>query len=117
MIPFLPSRRLPALLLPCLLATFPATASELPGRAALTMIGEVNGTALACQQLAIVSRARNAVATTAPKTREHGEVFEHATQTAFLALGQGGACPEAAVLTERLQTAEEALARAFARQP
>ncbi|WP_371323782.1 hypothetical protein VX159_15530 [Dechloromonas sp. ZY10] len=112
------------LLLPCLallaFAATPAQAGEQPseaaGKAALTVLGEINGTALACQQLAIVSRARNAVSTTAPKTRENGEIFEHATNTAFLAQGQGGRCPEAMQLVERLNAAESELARAFATQ-
>ncbi len=106
------------LLLPCLaLLALPALAAESAGQAALTAVGEINGTALACQQLAIVSRARNAVATTAPKTRENGEIFEQATNAAFLAQGRNGRCPEAMQLVERLNAAEGELARAFSARP
>lgn|SRR5574343_902 len=104
-------------LLPCLalltLPSLPAFAAEDAGEAALTTLGKINGTALACQQMAIVSRARNAVATTAPKTRENGEIFENATNAAFLAHGEGGVCPEATQLVERLTAAEAELARIF----
>ena len=77
------------------------------GSAAITAIGEVNGIALACQQPAIVSRARNAVATTAPKTRANGESFENATNTAYLEQGKGRPCPDAATLVKRLDDAEK----------
>lgn len=113
------------LLLPCLallsLTAAPVRATgpsaDAAAKAALSTLGEINGTALACQQLAIVSRARNAVATTAPKTRENGEIFEHATNAAFLAQGQGGRCPEAMQLVDRLNAAEGELARAFSQRP
>lgn len=85
------------------------------GGAAIAALGEVNGIALACQQLAIVSRARNAVATTAPKTRANGEIFEDATNASFLEFGNGKkACPDAATLANRLAAAEQGLSAAFA---
>ncbi len=39
------------------------------GSAAVQAIGRLNGIALACKQPALVSRTRNSVVTTAPKTR------------------------------------------------
>ena len=94
----------------------PAIAAD-EGNAALVAIGEINGTALACQQMAIVSRARNAVATTAPKTRANGEIFEEATNSSFLAFGKDKkTCPDAGALTQRLNDAEKRLSAAFAQK-
>jgi hypothetical protein len=86
------------------------------GNVAITAIGEINGIALACNQPAIVSRARNAVTTTAPKTRAYGEAFEAATNAAYLAQGKGATCPDVATLVKRLNDAEKSLSTAFASQ-
>lgn len=83
------------------------------GPAAIEALGRINGTALACQQPALVSRARNAVVTTAPKTRAYGEIFENATNAAFLEQGKGHPCPDAAALAGRLTAAEQRLQAAF----
>ncbi len=94
----------------------PAVAAD-EGSAALIAMGEINGIALACQQMAIVSRARNAVATTAPKTRANGEIFEEATNSNFLAFGKDKkTCPDAAALAQRLNEAEQRLNTAFAQK-
>ena len=94
----------------------PALAAD-EGSAALIAMGEINGIALACQQMAIVSRARNAVATTAPKTRANGEIFEEATNSNFLAFGKDKkTCPNAAALAQRLNEAEQRLSSAFAQK-
>ena len=91
----------------------PASATD-EGSAALVAMGEINGIALACQQMAIVSRARNAVATSAPKTRANGEIFEEATNSNFLAFGkEKKTCPDAATLAQRLNEAEKRLSTAF----
>jgi len=83
------------------------------GSAAIAAIGQINGSALACQQPAIVSQARNAVQTTVPKTRANGEAFENATNAAFLEQGKGGDCPDAATFASRLKAAEKQLQAAF----
>lgn len=75
---------------------------------AVAELGRVHGAALACKQPALVSRARNAVQTTAPKTRAYGEIFENATSEAFLAQGQA-ACPDAQRLARQLDEAEARL--------
>lgn len=82
---------------------------------AISELGEINGIALACQQPAIASRARNAMQTGAPKTRANGELFENATSTAFVAQGKGQACPDGATLSARLSNAEQALGTASGR--
>ena len=80
---------------------------------AISELGELNGIALACQQPALVTRARNAVVTTAPKTRGYGEVFETATNTAYLEQGKGAACPDTAALASDIAAAEKRLQAAF----
>ncbi|QRM18330.1 hypothetical protein GBK02_02405 [Dechloromonas sp. TW-R-39-2] len=99
------------LLLSLLCAATPTFAAD-EGTAALEAIGQINGTALACKQPALVSRARNSVATTAPKTRANGETFENATNAAFLAQGKAK-CPDAATLANQLGAAEQRLQAAF----
>ncbi len=83
------------------------------GTAAIETLGKINGTALACQQPAIVSRARNAMQTTSPKTRANGETFETATNAAYLEQGKGRDCPDAATLAGQLANAEKQLQAAF----
>lgn len=90
----------------------PTTGSE-AGLAAVAELGRINGTALACQQPAIVSRSRNAVLTGVPKTRAYGEAFENATQAAYLEQGKEAACPDGTALSNRLQAAEKSLQAAF----
>jgi hypothetical protein len=94
------------------LSAAPAFAAD-QGTEAIAAIGKLNGVALACQQPAIASRARNAVQTTAPKTRANGEAFENATSAAFLEQGKGAACPDAAQFATALSEAEKNLQAAF----
>ena len=93
------------------LAADPAANAE--GLAAVEELGRINGTALACAQPAVVSRARNAVMAGAPKARHYGEAFEAATNAAFLAQGKGAECPDGAVFSRRLEAAEKQLQTAF----
>ena len=103
-------------LLPLCLAAFasltlPVSAgatSNTPIESAVAELGRIHGAALACKQPALVSRARNAVQTTAPKTRAYGEIFENATSEAFLAQGQA-VCPDAQRLASQLTEAESKL--------
>lgn len=83
------------------------------GTAAIETLGKLNGIALACQQPALVSRARNAVTTTAPKTRSNGEIFENATNASYLEQGKGRPCPELPQLVEQISQAEKRLQAAF----
>ncbi len=105
-----------ALLLAAALASASgAFAADAPdeGRAAVEALGRINGQSLACQQPALGSRARNAVITGTPKTRNYGEIFETATNAAFLAQGKGGICPDALTLKAQLEAAETKLQAAF----
>lgn len=102
----------PLLLLALATLGAPALAAD-AGTAAIASLGQINGIALACQQPALASRARNAVQTTAPKTRASGEAFEQATNDAFLAQGKGLVCPDTATLASRLSSAESQLQEAY----
>ncbi|HEX6734907.1 MAG TPA: hypothetical protein VF096_08830 [Azonexus sp.] len=88
-------------------------AADDAGTAAIASLGQINGIALACQQPAIASRARNAMQTTAPKTRASGEAFEQATSAAFLEQGKGSTCPDVATLAAQLADAESRLQDAY----
>lgn len=92
----------------------PASFAGDAGTTAIEALGKVNGIALACQQPAIASRARNALVTTAPKTRANGEIFENATNAAYLEQGKGVPCPDAATLASLVDAAEKGLQSAFA---
>ncbi len=83
------------------------------GAAAIEALGKVNGMALACQQPAIASRARNALVNSAPKTRANGELFEIATNAAYLEQGKGAVCPDTASFAKALGEAEKNLQAAF----
>ncbi len=96
-----------------LAAALPAGAVEPAAASALEELGRINGVALACQQPALGSRARNAVTTGAPKLREYGEIFEKATTAAYLAQGQGGPCPDGKTLSGELAEAERRLQAAL----
>ncbi|MDD2744021.1 MAG: hypothetical protein PHV02_17280 [Rhodocyclaceae bacterium] len=91
----------------------PAQAAD-EGAAAITQLGEANGIALACQQMALVARARNAVVTNAPKTREIGEIFEAATNASYLKFGnEQKSCPDSASLAQQINVAEQRVSAAF----
>lgn len=108
--------------LPLLLLGLAAFAGAAPaiaddaGSAAIASFGRIHGIALACQQPAIVSRARNAVQTTAPKTRANGETFEQATSAAFIEQGSAD-CPDVATLNARLGEAEQQLQKIYSSAP
>ena len=93
----------------------PGLAAADEGMAAVETLGRLNGIALACQQPALVSRARNAVVTTAPKTRSYGEAFETATNAAYIEQGKGATCPDAASLASKIASAEKRLEESFAK--
>lgn len=87
-------------------------------RSSVDSLGRLNGQALACQQMALSTRLRNILIHDAPKERSVGEVFEAATQAAYLAQGQGGqACPDARTLAKQVETAAAELQRALAAKP
>ena len=85
------------------LITGPALANPEAGLVAVRDLGAVNGQALACSQMAISGQAKALMIKHAPKTRRYGELFEEATNTAFLTQGKDqDRCPSSAELSEKL---------------
>lgn len=73
-------------------------------------LGGLNGQSLACDQAALSVRARQLVIDYVPKERGLGELFEEATNAAFLLQGQSKSpCPESKVLAERIRSVEATL--------
>lgn len=73
------------------------------GLSALQDLGLLNGQALACSQMAVSGKAKALMIRHAPKTRRYGEVFEEATNAAFLEQGKiANGCPTATVFAGRL---------------
>ncbi len=100
-----------------ILAFLSAPAFADPGLEAVKALGRLNGEALACGQMALVDRIRISVVHGAPKTREVGETFEAATSERFLAIGKDkSACPDGRQLSDRVETAIQAMRTAFAEQ-
>lgn len=107
-------RRCPMLLLPLLmLAALPLQAAEPTPEAmlkAVSELGRINGTALACSQQDVVARVKGLVIQRAPRTREYGEAFEAATQNAFLEHSrQGGTCTAAPELARKAEALADQL--------
>ncbi len=73
------------------------------GLAALQELGQLNGQALACSQMAISGKAKGLMIRHSPKTRRYGEVFEEATNASFLTQGKtADNCPTPADFSRRL---------------
>jgi len=90
----------------CFLAG-PAVATPQAAASAIATIGDLgqlNGQALACGEMATAGEAKKLVIRHAPKSRHYGEAFEEQTNAAFLAQGQKGQapCPSAATFASRL---------------
>ncbi len=89
----------------------PATDAEL---AAVAELGRINGTALACSRVDIVTKAKALMLARVPKTRTYGEAFENATSEAFRELTAAPeSCPVDVVLALRLEAADIKLAGLF----
>ena len=83
--------------------------------AQVSELGRLNGVALACGQPALTARLREIMVNSVPKTRELGEVYEQASNAAFLAQGLHGAkCPGGKVLAEQVDVARQQLSGAAA---
>lgn len=98
-----------------LLAFVAGIAAADPGLDAVKALGQLNGEALACQQMALVDRVRTRIVNEAPKTREIGEAFETATNERFLAMGNDTAsCADGRSLAERIETTTQTMRAAYA---
>jgi len=96
------------------LVFFAGSALADAGLDAVKALGQLNGEALDCQQMALVDRIRNRIVNEAPKTREVGEAFEAATTERFLAMGSDlSTCTDARLMAERIEQATQTMRAAF----
>lgn len=80
------------------------------GLARVTELAQVNGQALACQDMEAVGKAKKLMLTHAPKTPRFGSAFEEATNASYLAQVRGtAACPDAAAFASKLDALAKAL--------
>lgn len=79
------------------------------------MLGQLNGIALACNQMALSTRLRNILIDEAPKARNIGEWFEQATQRSFLTQGQENKpCSNSRALADDIEVAKVRFRRQLA---
>ena len=75
-----------------------------PGLQAIGDLAQVNGQALACQDLQTARRAKDLMLAHSPKTARFGSAFDEGTQQSFLAQTRSdAACPNAATLAVKLE--------------
>ena len=100
-----------ALCLASLTALSPVHAADAdPGLARVTELAQVNGQALACQDMDTVAKAKKLMLAHAPKTPRFGAAFEEATNASYLAQVRGTApCPAAAAFASKLDALAKAL--------
>ncbi|HZV55434.1 MAG TPA: SCO family protein [Rhodocyclaceae bacterium] len=95
-------------------ATAPIDA-EAEARAAVAELGRLNGLALACQQPELSARAKRLMIAHVPKLRDWGEIYETATNSAFLTPTTG--CPDAANMRVQIELTAAQLARLLPASP
>lgn len=84
------------------------------GLAEIQDLGRINGQALACSQMSAAGQAKAMMLRHAPKTRRYGEIYEEATNAAFLAQGKDAAgCPSEVEFSGRLYALSSRLQRAL----
>lgn len=106
---------LAALALTHLVLQFPAYAAESdPAVTTVTELAQVNGQALACQDMASVATAKKLMLAHAPKTPRFGTLFEEATNTSYLAQVRGeAACPDSTAFAAKLDALAKRLQAAL----
>lgn len=88
----------------------PAHAQTDPGLQAINDLAQLNGQALACQDLKAAGRAKGLMLAHAPKTARFGSAFEEGTQQSYLAqLRSESDCPGTATLSTRLDALAQRL--------
>ena len=88
------------------------------GLIAVADLAQVNGQALACQELAVAARAKTLMLAHSPKTARFGSAFEEGTHNSYLAQTRSeSACPDAATLTSRLDVLAKRLQDALPAAP
>ncbi len=89
--------------------------AEAEARAAVAELGQLNGLALACREPELSGRAKRLMLDHVPKLRDWGELYENATNGAFLA--PPGGCPETALLRVRLELVAARIGRLLPASP
>lgn len=88
------------------------------GLALVNELAQVNGQALACQDMATVARAKQLMLAHAPKTPRFGNAFEEGTNASYLAqVRSAAACPDAAILASKLDALTKRLQDALPATP
>ena len=87
----------------------------------LTLVAElaqVNGVALACQDMATAAKAKKLMLAHAPKTPRFGSAFEESTNTSYLSQVRGTmACPDANSVDSKLDALGKHLLDALPASP
>ncbi len=88
------------------------------GLTLVTELAQVNGVALACQDLETVAKAKKLMLTHAPKTPRFGSAFEEATNASYLAqVRSAPACPDVAQTGRKLDALAKRLQDALPASP
>ncbi len=105
----LPLSTFAALCLGALSVHQPAHAADVElGLTLVTELAQVNGIALACQDMPTAAKAKKLMLAHAPKTPRFGSAYEEATNASYLnQTRSAAACPDAAAMNGKL----DALAR------
>lgn len=89
-----------------------------PGLQAIRDLAQVNGQALACQDMQAARRAKDLMLAHAPKTERFGSAFEEGTQQSYLAQTRDNAvCPDTAALSVRLNNVAQRLQASLPAKP
>lgn len=111
----LPLSSLAALCLTSLSLHGPAHAADVElGLTLVTELAQVNGVALACQDMATAARAKKLMLAHAPKTPRFGAAYEEATNASYLnQVRTAPACPDAVAVHAKLEALAERLQNAL----
>jgi hypothetical protein len=100
----LPLSTLAALCLTALAVQQPAHAADVElGLTLVTELAQVNGVALACQDMASAGKAKKMMLAHGPKTPRFGSAYEEATNASYLNQTRtAAACPDATTVNSKL---------------
>ncbi len=115
----LPLSTLAALCLSTLALQHPSHAADVElGLTLVTELAQVNGVALACQDMATAAKAKKLMLAHAPKTPRFGGAYEEATNASYLNQTRtAAACPEAAAVASKLDALAKRLQDALPPAP
>ena len=88
------------------------------GLTLVTELAQINGVALACQDMASAAKAKNLMLAHAPKTPRFGSAFEESTNASYLAqIRNSPACPDVAIANGKLDALAKRLQDALPASP